>query len=682
VSGPDARVRTLALAMLAVCPGALLAAWQAAANWPFFSDDSFISLRFAQRLLDGKGLTWTDGERVEGYSNLLWVLATAGLGACGVDLVTAARGLGALCTLLAQWCLVRALPPRDVAGAVRAAAGPLLVAAGAPMMTWTLGGLEGPMVLLWLAWGGARLVRAFAATDGGAPPTPHALCLASLPFALLCLTRPDGPLWTAAVAAVLGAALLRAGPGTALRRTLAFAALPVALTLAQLLFRLAYYGELVPNTAHVKVDLGGVMLQAGLEHTGHSLFVLLGNLAPGALGAAVAFREPRRRTPVLALAAACIAWTVYVTAVGGDHFPGYRLWHGVLAPLALLAVLGLDALPRRLPGRTAWPAQLTGALAVLVGVAVSLLVARRDFLGTYARGETWEQDGRTLGEALHAAFAREQPRLAVDAAGALPFYSRLPALDMLGLCDRTIATSPPPPFLAAALAASGLTSLPGHMRGNGRYVMDCAPDLVSFANPPGQPLAVFASGLGFEDDARWRDGYRCAVLELAGSRPMQAPLWFRIDGRAGVRRRDDRVEVPALLLGAYRQPRAFRMYAQPAPGTPERAAWQTDLDAATHWFTGERFVAAVPAADGALELELRADQAAALDLALAPGRWRIEPDRPVALDLALRGDGVTAADGVFTVAGEGPRRVGLVAVPRRGAPLPLRLRTVALVRMP
>src|SRR5262249_34238474 len=56
VSGPDARVRTLALAMLAVCPGALLAAWQAAANWPFFSDDAFISLRFAQRLLDGKGL--------------------------------------------------------------------------------------------------------------------------------------------------------------------------------------------------------------------------------------------------------------------------------------------------------------------------------------------------------------------------------------------------------------------------------------------------------------------------------------------------------------------------------------------------------------------------------------------------------------------------------------------------
>ena len=30
---------------------------------PFISDDALISLRYAQRLLDGGGLTWNDGER-------------------------------------------------------------------------------------------------------------------------------------------------------------------------------------------------------------------------------------------------------------------------------------------------------------------------------------------------------------------------------------------------------------------------------------------------------------------------------------------------------------------------------------------------------------------------------------------------------------------------------------------
>ena len=96
---------TRLLSMLATAPALLLLAFQATWPWPFFSDDSFISLRYAERLLQGDGLTFTDGERVEGYSNLLWVLLTAGLGALGMDLVAAARLLGAGCTILALWWL-------------------------------------------------------------------------------------------------------------------------------------------------------------------------------------------------------------------------------------------------------------------------------------------------------------------------------------------------------------------------------------------------------------------------------------------------------------------------------------------------------------------------------------------------------------------------------------------------
>ena len=35
----------------------------------FFTDDGFISLRYASRLLHGHGLTWTEGDPVEGYVN-------------------------------------------------------------------------------------------------------------------------------------------------------------------------------------------------------------------------------------------------------------------------------------------------------------------------------------------------------------------------------------------------------------------------------------------------------------------------------------------------------------------------------------------------------------------------------------------------------------------------------------
>lgn len=60
---------SLALAALAV---------HARYYMPFVADDTFISLRYAQRLLEGHGLTWTDGSpAVEGYSNLLWEIGRA-----------------------------------------------------------------------------------------------------------------------------------------------------------------------------------------------------------------------------------------------------------------------------------------------------------------------------------------------------------------------------------------------------------------------------------------------------------------------------------------------------------------------------------------------------------------------------------------------------------------------------
>src|SRR5262249_51201128 len=79
--------------------------------FPFLCDDALISLRYAKRLIEGQGLTWNPGERVEGYSNLLWVLATAALGALGVDLITSVRVLGLLGMAASIAAVVRAGAP-------------------------------------------------------------------------------------------------------------------------------------------------------------------------------------------------------------------------------------------------------------------------------------------------------------------------------------------------------------------------------------------------------------------------------------------------------------------------------------------------------------------------------------------------------------------------------------------
>lgn len=41
------------------------------------SDDAFISFRYARNLVEGKGLVYNAGERVEGFSNFLWTMLIA-----------------------------------------------------------------------------------------------------------------------------------------------------------------------------------------------------------------------------------------------------------------------------------------------------------------------------------------------------------------------------------------------------------------------------------------------------------------------------------------------------------------------------------------------------------------------------------------------------------------------------
>ncbi|MCC7062417.1 MAG: hypothetical protein IT456_06395 [Planctomycetes bacterium] len=667
--------RSYGIAVAAAIPALVLAAVQARWAWPFFSDDSFISLRYAQRLVEGHGLTWTAGERVEGYSNLLWVLSCAALGGLGIDLVTAARCLGGACTTLALVLLARAVRPHDARTAMLAGIAPLLLAATSPVMAWTLAGLEGPMVMLWLVWGGLSLLRLLR--DEQSRTT--ALVKAGLPFALLCLTRPDGALWAATTGFGLVLGHLQHGLLGAVWRAVAFGALPAAAYLGQLAFRLAYYGDIVPNTAHVKVEFGAEVWSAGLDYVGLCTWVAIGSIAIATLGALCLLGQPRQRRMLAVLLGPACAWFVYLATVGGDHFPGFRLLQPALTPLTLLAAVAI----------LSWSTtRLRTATAIglgLLATGANLWQSRTVPLSTFVPTEIWEWRGKAIGELLHGAFAKARPLFAVDAAGALPFYSQLPALDMLGLCDRTIAQSPPPPFLAALGAANGRKLLQGHMRGNGRYVMDRQPDLMLYSEPPGLPLPVFVSALQFEDDPRFLDGYRCVVLDTGerelrpGQRErLRVPLWVRVEGRAGIQRSEHQIDVPAYLLGAYQQPRAFRFsYAPPAPTDPGFADWDRELRATFFWFTQDCNVFAVPSESGTFLWEMRRRGAARLQLQVPAGRWRVRLEPAVAgLQASLQGAIADPDGATFTVA-EGAKTT-LVVEARPEAALPLQLRTITL----
>jgi arabinofuranosyltransferase len=616
--------RTWRWTAIAVLPAVLLAAWQAAWPYPFFSDDSFISLRYSERLMTGHGLTWTDidgvPERVEGYSNLLWVLLTAALGSLGIELVTAARLLGGLATLLALWFLAAALRPRDAKSAMVASVAPLLVASTQPVMIWTLAGLEGPLSMALLAWGFGGLLQRYNRGDLHGNTRALPLLLLGVPFAFACWTRPDGPLWALTAGTGLAMLSISSGWDKAVRQAFWFGLPALLFVVGQLAFRLNYYGDFVPNTAHVKAEFDAASIPAGYVFVKNAMTSLPGLAVAMLVGMLLMLlhRSTRRFTAVLVLP--ILAWLTYLVAIGGDHFPGLRLLHGVLVPMALLAAVGVQTI-RSSNARIATTAWCALVVCHWAACYWNVHVARHDDRSKEARAEAWEWHDKVLGETLQRAFHKQQPRLAVDAAGALPYYSKLPALDMLGLCDRTIAKTPFPKWLDTV--RPGTPKPPGHLRGNGDHVIRQQPDLMVFKSV----LPVFVSGCEFEGDPRFLDHYRCVRVDLLRPDLLPAnyrvPLWVRIDGLVGVQRTAQQIGIPAYLFGSFALPgKAINRWQPPTGDAAIDGEVMRNLGLAGQ-FWGQLTPAAQPSENGQLVLALAPQQTASLVVEIPTGNWRV-----------------------------------------------------------
>jgi arabinofuranosyltransferase len=323
-------------------------------------DDAFISYRYARNLADGLGLVFNRGERVEGYTNLLWVLELAALWrAFGVRPEIGSIALSGLCTAVMLAVTAAhaarapfgdpAAPGRERSRAferVAIAASLLLLATNRNVAVWASSGLEARQFTVFVVLA-VWLLGAYAAR-------PRRLWLASLALAGAALTRPEGLLIFAACAGwylVDALAARRFRVKDALRLIAPFA----LIVAGQFLFRRLYYDSWLPNTYYAKHVRGWTesgdhyLFAAALEN---GLF-LLGPLA--VIGAAA--RWKLRRDSIHFLGIAIMApHLYYVRHIGGDHFEFRPLdfyWPllSVAAVDGLLAVV--SSLQRRLTERAA-----------------------------------------------------------------------------------------------------------------------------------------------------------------------------------------------------------------------------------------------------------------------------------------------------------------------------------------
>ena len=404
----------IALVFLASFAGALWPTWM--------TDDALISFRYAQNLVAGNGLVYNVGERVEGYTNFLWTMLAALTLFLGGDPVVvsyyAGVGLALLLTAATFVAARRYLGPH---WAVAAAA---LLATSHSLLVYSSrgSGLEtGLFALLLLVASHLVVTDRYGA--------------AGLLMALATLTRPEGVLLLA-IAVLHRVIETRRVDRASWRLVGAFALIGVPF----FLWRLSYYGDLFPNTFYAKTGGGVPQALRGLAYTGRFALFAGGPVPALLLGLAAAryWRSTGGERRWMALyGSVLLVFTAYVVAVGGDHFPGYRFFTPVLPFLAVLLAAGARhavALLRRPTGRLAAP-----LIAVAVAGLCVFNLTRSAPFDEIIRGDDesvwlWREIGWWLAD-----HGRPGESMAAMGAGAIPYYSGAPTVDLLGLTDRYIA---------------------------------------------------------------------------------------------------------------------------------------------------------------------------------------------------------------------------------------------------
>lgn len=441
-------------------------------NQFFLHDDAFISLRYAQNFADVGDLSWNLGDRVEGYTNFLYVLISSALLKIGIDPVVTVRLINAIATVLlvgAAYDGARALfPDRKEAHALSV----VLILGNISVSVWLLGGLEAPLAAAFIAWGIAFLLRAIVETGNGTEV--RYLALSGVAFALAVLTRPDGVILVAAT--FFAYCLTASGTWKAkFVKAAVVAGIPFLVFMAHMVWRISYYEDLVPNTFHAKV---GLALLHRLENvSGYFLrsavlYLPVMSCAFAAFVAAIVWGKVSRTSIMLILI--CSAFLLYVIWSGGDHMPAARVFLTMAGPLTLLAISLWGSLSVRMTHGLS-----VGFLAILAFASLN--------------GRSFQMDwaafnGTIVGRYIEDAWPDES-LVALNTAGSTPFHGASHRyIDMLGLNDRTIAQREDVPILARRQA------MPGHGKGDGAYVISRKPDYMILGG---------SEGIAVEDAEKW-----------------------------------------------------------------------------------------------------------------------------------------------------------------------------------
>ncbi len=441
-------------------------------------DDAYISFRYAQNLGKGVGLVFNPGERVEGFSNLLWTLYLGGMARIGADVVRTAVitslvfALGAFTLVLFLLRSAAALVDERMNASHLGVGFASASACFFPLIFYSTSGLESSAELFFL------LLAALLHMEAERRNRPALHLPSSFSFLIVSLLRPEGILFL-----IINSVFLLLRREELPRKVLLISMLPFLLYVAAVLAKIAHFGSILPNTYYAKPSASPSYLQPisrGFDYlvrffTKGGFVILL----PFALYPPRASRSFDAWRYMVSLFAGQLFFILFV---GGDVLRFDRFAIPLFPFLFTLSYMGLLELRR---DRTASVQRFLSRIALFCLTAVCVLNLARipvtlnkfcihDWMHSRAHREL----GLLLGEILP-----RESQVVANEVGTIAYYSDLPTIDMIGLTDRTIGR-----LIYESYMTKGTSGSPRCSRAITEYLLSREPTCIVL--PAYQPLSL------------------------------------------------------------------------------------------------------------------------------------------------------------------------------------------------
>ena len=509
--------------ILSLPAGILLALFLALAiHNSFLCDDAFITFRYARNLASDLGPVFNPGERVEGYTNFLWMILMAVVFKLGGTPELWSRVLSILFSIGTVIVFLHHISARH-RDRLLAFLFPAFLAFSAPFFVWSTGGLETAAFTFFTVGAFTSLLRACDSSHG------RLFLISSLFFLVAALTRPEGVmLFALALVYVAVLAIQRRISATSFLLFL----IPFFVSYGiYFLWRWDFYGKLMPNTYYIKTP-GFESIRQGLQY--YARFVIRSSVwIPAAL---VAHRLIRTRFRALNdrslfMLTVLLTYSLYVVFTGGDFMALSRF----MVPLLPVVYLLSDDLIR---SSGLW--LTTGKQRAAVGILLALFVAANIYASQHAR-KVWHTNGiDSIGMLIdyadkwtdigHLMRQNSLPTdtLATTAAGIIPYYSGLYTIDILGLVASNIS---------GYRGGSG-ANRPGHsMHIDPDYLLKLRPQfLIGHPRISGEERRGFNLGVLASRRDEALKYYSPVSLELPNYPGSYLHLWLRKDVAARIRK--------------------------------------------------------------------------------------------------------------------------------------------------